>query len=74
MVLTASRFRPVVDEAGGALVTVTASTASATASSGREASKKTFSPTEMTRRVIGGREGVCTAGLVLMLVLVSEEG
>ena len=48
--------------------TVTASTASATASSWREASKKMFSPTEMTRRVMGGREGVCTAGLLLVLV------
>ena len=60
-----------MDGAEGA-ATVTASTASATASSWREASKKMFSPTDMTRRVIGGREGVCVEGLVSALVL--EEG
>ena len=72
MVRTARRLRAVDDDDDGDDVdvdvdvdvgaddgapTVTARTASATASSSREASKKMFEPTEMTRRVIGGREG-----------------
>ncbi len=50
---------------------MTARTASATASSSREASKKMLSVTEMTRRVIGGRAAGTGFGLALV---VGEEG
>ena len=62
IVLTANRLRPVDGDEGAP--TVTASTASATASSSREASKKTLSPTEMTRSVIGGRAGELCGGVL----------
>lgn len=71
MVRTANRLRAV--DGGGGVPTVTASTASATASSSREASKKMFSPTEMTRSVIGGRAGGFLA-LALALALALEDG
>ena len=54
---------------------MTARTASATASSSREASKKMLLATEMTRRVIGGRaagRGMCD--LFLMSVGVLGDG
>ena len=55
IVLTAKRLRLEAPTDGAP--TVTARTASATASSSREASKKMLSATAMTRRVIGGRAG-----------------
>ena len=53
MVRTASKFRWSVQE--GEEATVTATTASATASSAWEGSKKMLSPTLITSKVIGGR-------------------
>lgn len=53
---------------------MTARTASATASSSREGSKKMFVPTEITRRVIGGREGGWVEDLALVVVVVWEDG
>ena len=73
MVLTARRLRwGVVDDGEKEAPTVTARTASATASSSREGSKKMLSLTAMTRRVIGGRvrKGFDDWASVLVLVLV----
>lgn len=83
MVLTARRLRwaAVVDDDGVGeeeAPTVTARTASATASSSREGSKKMLSLTAMTRRVIGGRVGrvvdTLASVLLLLLVLVLVDG
>ena len=63
------------DADGEGAPTVTARTASATASSSREASKKMLSATEMTRSVTGGRAGgTFELVLALGLVLVEEGG
>lgn len=61
------------DVEGEGAETVTARTASATASSEREGSKKMLLAMEMTRRVIGGREGG-REGLGLFLVVVVGDG
>lgn len=59
IVLTASRSKPLSSPLLEDAPTVTASTASATASSEWVGSKNIFCPTDITRRVIGGRrEGV----------------
>lgn len=79
MVLTARRLRRVVvvvDDVVGVgfgeeeeVPTVTARTASETASSSREGSKKMLSLTAMTRRVMGGRVGKGFDDLASVLVL-----
>ncbi len=53
-------------------VMVTATTPSATASSSREGSKKMFSPTAITRSVIGGLELLPIFSVVLVEGLLEE--